>query len=1142
MEEEATTYRIAQNYYIMLLTAYRGTRFRKLTFLLFTVGLLFIAARGMAQKITISQKNISFDKVLREIRKQTGFNYVCTPEWAKEIGPSTINVKDVSISEVLDICLKGKNFSYNITDKTITIYRTAGFSYALAPVTVSGIVRNSHNQPIDGASIVIQRTREGTITNAKGAFTLKNIKPYDTLNISMIGYTSRVIPIPDEKELTIILKDANNQLDEVVKTAYGRTSQRFATGNISKVTSAEIEKQPVMNPLMALQGRVPGMVVTPTSGFASSPVRMEIRGLNSLNKSVPSDPLFIIDGVPLTVSEIGGVSTLNGLSRVSNGFGQAGFYNAPAGGAIGQSPLFGINPDDIESIEILKDADATAVYGSRGSNGVVLITTKKGKPGATKFDFHIDPPFLSIGKNTRYVKMLNTQQYLQMRREALQNDKYTPTLYNAPDLLYWDTTRYTDWQRQTNGGTARNLNVSAGISGGNELTSFRINSNYTRQTNTTNISGATQRATLGANVNSTTRDQKFSFSLSTNFAYSYVDIVAPVLNPWFAPNAPSAFDKEGNPNWEEWDPLPQKQYSYPFGPNLSPANPQSTTNLTSSFLLNYKPFKGLVLSAILGYNFAYNATSSFMTIASQSPFIDPEYRKGNANFGITQNSGWTINPQITYNLKLGRSDIELSWVATEQYVSTNISNLLGYNYISDILLGSINNAPFGSVTASSAAAKSKNASFVGQINYIYDRKYIVNLTGTRQGSSKFGPENKYGSFGSAGVGWIVSEEQWMKKTLPSFISFLKFRGSYGLTGSDGVADYQYLPLWQFSPGGGYNGQQILIPSVRPNQKYKWENNTKLEAAANIGFLDDRINFSAAYYRNRVSNQLTNFITPLFISSTPISGIVTNIPLLLQNSGWEGVIDAKLITKLNFNLSANFNISRNKNKLLSFPDLENSPYVNQYALGQSINTVYLFHFLGIDPLNGYPAFEDYNHDGIITSNGLAAPPKGSDDRQIVYDLQPRFTGGAGITGNYKKLGFSAFFSYKKQIGKNVFASLNASPGTFNANQPQEVFDNSWRKPGDNAKYPGFHYIGGPYSSYYYQSEGAYTDASYIRLTNLSFSYPLPEMWVKKIGMKNLRVAINAQKVFVITRYKGGDPEAQSVFPPPKLYTFRIDYSF
>ncbi|TWF42932.1 TonB-linked SusC/RagA family outer membrane protein [Chitinophaga polysaccharea] len=1124
-------------------TVRRSRRSGKLL-LIFIAFILFVDVRGWAQKVSISAQHASIDAILKDVRRQTGYNFFCKAEWARKIGPVTLEVKDVPVAEVLERCLQGHPFSYSILNQTIAIYPMATLGAGSSPAgtyIVTGTVTDTRNKPLEGASVVVQRSHQGTITDAKGHFTLKNIRPSDTLKVSFIGYNARQVPITGQTDISIVLKDASSLLDEVVTQAYSKSSPRLMTGNITKITAAEIEKQPVMNPLAALEGRVPGMVISYTNGFASSPVSVQIRGINSLNAGVPADPLYVIDGVPLNVLSLG-----NSYNHISSGFIQSVNYNYPSGTTTnGQSPLFSINPEDIESIDVLKDADATAVYGANGSNGVILITTKRGKPGKTRFDLNVDPPMLSWGRTTRLFKYANTQDYLQMRREALKNSGITPNLQNAADLLLWDTTRYTDWGKQVLGSRAVDLNVTAGISGGSEQTSFRINANYNRLTNTTSISGATQRMTFASNINHTTSDQKLSVNLSANFAYSYVNVVPPVIDPGWAPNAPPVFDKKGNPNWAEWDANGLLSI-YPFGAYLNPSNPQATTTLTSSLRLDYKPFRGVTFTTLLGYNFAYNSTNAFITIASQGPYVSSPI--GSANFSITQNAGWTINPQVSYNTRLGKGHLQVSFIGNEIATATRGSNQYGFGYDNDILLGSIANAP--SILTSAAYSQAKTAAFIGDVSYNWDDRYILHVNGTKQGSSKFGPQAQYGSFGSIGLAWIASGEKWLREKLPTAISFLKFRGSYGLTGDDGGLDYQYLALWQVQTyssyaGGGYNGQSALTPSIRPNQRYKWQENRKLETALQLGLFKDKVSLDISWYRNRVSDQISAYPTPGFINSVNINSLTTNVPLVIQNSGWEGNLSAQLIAKKDFSLSARFNIGINRNILLSFPNLENTPYAGLYRVGQSINTQYVFHFIGVDPLTGKAAFQDYNHDGIINGAGGVAPAIGLDDRGLAYDLQPKFDGGFGMDASYKRFRFSVFFRFKKQTGMNMLQNIAYSPGTFNQNVPEFIARSShWQKPGDVVPYPAFNTQ--PVDNSWSQlrwSNLTFTDASYIRLNNASIYYTLPPAWSKKAGMKELTLSLHAQNVLTLTHYAGGDPETPgNVMPLAGLYTAKINWHF
>lgn len=432
-------------------------RIMRLTAILIFIACMHAAARGHAQRISISLKDVSLKTVFIELNKQTGYNFLYSDEILAGAKKVTVDVKDATIEEVLKISLKDQPLEFSISNNTIIIKKKAADlqsaaatpvkSDTLPPIDITGRITNEHGEPMAGASVIIKRTGKGDIANADGNFKLKNVNSDDVITISFAGYKTESIKVGRISNFTIVMEVATNDLDKVVVQAYGTTTQRLATGNIGTVTAAEIERQPVMNPILALQGKIPGVIITQTNGYASSTVKIEIRGRSVIDGRTPVEPLYIIDGVPLTVLNLSSANYASG----STGFLQNGITNGPAGG---QSPFFSLNSNDIESITVLKDADATAIYGSRGANGVIIINTKKGKAGKAQLNMNVYQGISNAGGKYR---LLNTQQYLQMRREAFKNDQTTyglipgvtiPDDNNAYDLLNWDTTKYTDWQKQ----------------------------------------------------------------------------------------------------------------------------------------------------------------------------------------------------------------------------------------------------------------------------------------------------------------------------------------------------------------------------------------------------------------------------------------------------------------------------------------------------------------------------------------------------------------------------------------------------------------------------------------------------------------------------------------------------------------------
>jgi TonB-linked SusC/RagA family outer membrane protein len=1106
-------------------------RIMKLTAILLTMAFLQVSATGFSQPgtVTFSGKEISLEKVFSVIKKQTGYSFFYYAEQLQQAKKVTINVKNATVEDVLIMCLKDQPFDYSIKGKTIFIIQKQDKAIpeskqvqAEDPGTpeVKGRITNTSGEPLSGANVVVKRTGKGTQANANGEFILKNINIDDVLTISYTGYQPISIKVGDRSNLTLIMNLATNELDETIVQAYGTTTRRLATGNIVRVSAEEIEKQPVMNPLLALQGRVAGLNITQTSGFVSAPVKVELRGRNIINDKFTSDPLYIIDGVPLTINEIGKTSS---YATGSSGFLQTG-YGGPANG---QSPLFSINPADIESIEVLKDADATAIYGSRGANGVILITTKKGKAGKTKLDLTIQQ---GITKVTRYWKMMNTQQYIQMRKEAYYNDGITPTVSNGGyDLLLWDTTRYVDWQKELYGGLGKSFTVQAGLSGGDSRTNFRLGTGYNRTSNIITVDGADQRASLSFSIGHRSLDQKFSVLLTANYSYTQSDMTNfPESAARLPPNAPSIYDSDGNLNFSGWGiPNSPGRSSYTFDVLKQPYLAK-TNFLNSSLTLNYYIVRGMQASVNFGYNNSQADNQNLRLITSKDPANNP---KGEAVFGYNNNKIWIIEPQFNYAFSIGKGKLNMLIGSSLQMTKTASLRVTGSQYTSDDVIGSISSAPIQ--TTVDGYGEYKYAAVFGRIIYNWDNKYILSLNARRDGSSRFGEDKQFGNFGSVGIAWIFSEEKYFKRYL-QFISFGKLRGSIGTTGSDAVGDYQYLTQWSSSSTPVYNGLSTLTPMLHANPEFQWQVNKKLEGAIDIGLFKDKINISIAYYRNRCGNQLISFPTPAMSGFTSVTA---NSPALVQNDGWEVVLGATVIDKKDFRFGLTFNTGINRNKLLAYPNIELSPFASKLKVGQPLNMVYLLHFTGVDPQTGEYTVEDKNEDGNFTFS----PGKPNDD-SYVRILSPKFIGGLGTNFKYRDFNLSLFFNIKKQIGKNAI-KLSSNVGAI-GNQPMELIGKQWQKTGDIATYARFTTKSNQGTALYNFSDGLYTDASFIRLSTLSLSYSLPILWIKKAGVKGCSLFANAHNLFVLTNYKGLDPETQNFggMPPSKTIVGGININF
>ncbi|HVU56853.1 MAG TPA: SusC/RagA family TonB-linked outer membrane protein [Puia sp.] len=1092
--------------------------------LLFAV-CLQASATGLGQTVSFTGKDVPLKTIFTAIKKQTGYGvFYQSGETATLEGtaPVTLDLKNVALDLFLQAALRNQPLEYSVEGSTIFIKKKEAhtLSVEVAPGAsaseIHGRVTNDKGEPLVNANVTVKRTGRGTITDANGNFTLHNVNTDDVVTISFIGYKAQSIPIHDRTNFNVFMTPTNNDLDKVVVQAYGSTSQRLATGNIGVVRAEDIAKQPVMNVLQAVQGQVPGAVVTNTSGYASGTINVEIRGRNTLSPNFPSDPLYIIDGVPVTVLDVSNTSSYTTGSKgfIANGF---------ASPANGQSPLFSLNPQDIESISVLKDADATAIYGSRGANGVILITTKKGTTGKTKLDISV---YQGVSKTPRFYNMLNTSQYISMRKEALANDGLPVDMSFAPDLTVWDTTRYTNWQKYIFGGTGNVTDAQAVISGGDARTDFRFSAGYRKQRDIITSSGANQRLSFSLNLTHKTSDHRFSISLDASYSYTMVDLISlPSNAALLPPNAPSVFDKNGNLNYTGWTPL---KSIFSFQGLLQPYNAK-TNFLTTSATLSYEIIKGLLVRSTLGYNNIQMNQTSFTPIISQDPAFNP---LGSSDFGYNFIHNLIIEPQIEYNSFIGKGKLNALAGFSRQFNKTDGLSTSGYGYTNDALLGSINLAPSKNVNDN--FGEYKYAAIYGRLNFNWENEFILNVNGRRDGSSKFGPGRQFGNFWSVGGAWIFSEEKLMSRILP-FLSLGKIRASYGITGNDQIGDYAFLSRWS-STGIDYNGILPLTPVGHSDSALQWEVNKKLEVAMELGFFQDRLLLQTVYYRNRCDDQLIFFPTPAF---TGFSSVTANTPANVQNTGWEFTVSGRIIDKPKFKWSSKFSIGLNRNKLLAYPNLSQSPFADVFKIGQSLNVIKMLHYKGVDPQTGLYAFEDKNKDGQVS---IDFSGQKDDDRHPV-DLSTKYDGSFTTDFSYQNWGLDIFFYFRKRIAPNALLAVQP-PGSIQ-NEPTSVLQH-WQKPGDISGVARF--TTNPYDPSYQNflaySDGTYTDASFIRLQNLSLSYTFPGKLINKINLNNCKIYIRGENIFIITKYKGVDPEVPyfGTLPMPRTITAGILCNF
>jgi TonB-linked outer membrane protein, SusC/RagA family len=1068
-----------------------------LIFLLTAMMVHGFANNLMAQRVTLNKTNATISEVIEELRRQSGYDFLIKKELVNKAQPISIHTTDEALASVLTRILDNQNLTYSIMDdiKSVVIKEKSSnpspTPLILAYEEVKGRVVDSLGHGLLGASVKVKGYQLVTKTDRDGYFTLRNVPNETTLEISFIGYISQEVK-SSATVGTITLVASPSDLDEVMVIGYGQTSKRLNTGSVSTVSAEEIEQQPVTNVLSALSGRMPGVFVQTTNGLPGGNINVQIRGKSSLTAG--SDPLYIIDGVPFVSS-----------SLVTN--------TALAGGINGAiNPLNSINPDIIETITVLKDADATAIYGSRGANGVILITTKKGKQGAVRVSLNS-----SIGTSmvANFPKVLGLQDYLEIRREAFANDNLIPsadpqsTAY-APDLTVWDTTRSTDWAKYFMGNSATSTNTQLSLSGGSEHTSFYVSANYRSETGVTLGDNLYQRGGTQIGIEHRSPNGRFSFNSSLSLTKDANRLSNPVTAMeaiiQLPPNFP-LYNPDGNYNWTtNTNPLAA----------MTAATKSKTDNIMVNTSLVYELTDGLNVKVNLGTN----------RLALDQVIVNPKSAQDPANnaisntyFGNRVNNSFLIEPQIDYSLSRSLSTISVMIGGTWQSNIREGQTIFARNFNSEQMLENLGSA--GTTTPTNTYLEYKYASAFGRLSYNYAGKYIINASARRDGSSKFGPNNRFGNFGAIGAAWIVSNERWIKEHIKA-ISHAKIRASYGITGNDQITEYQYLSTYGTS-NYVYEDVVGVTPSRVANADFKWESNKKFELGMELGLLKDKLFATVNWFDNRSGNQLINYALPW---TTGFNNYQANLPALIENTGWELEINSQNIKKESFSWNTTFNITLQRNKLINFPGIENTSYSNIYRIGESILREYGYRFAYVDEVTGQAQYQ-------LVDGGTSPAPAFENFYFTKGDRNPTFYGGFGNSVSYKNVHLDIFAQFARQRLPGGLTSIGMLRNGFST-----ALDR-WQKQGDLTSVPR---ASTQNDTYYWRSSANYFDVSYFRLKNISLNFDIKGNWPDRLKVNQLNAYFQAQNLFTIWNRNTAiyDPEsgASTNIPPLRSFVFGI----
>lgn len=1056
---------------------------------------IFFSTSVSGQRITFSKKSATIKQLFREITKQTGYGFFYEDVKIDQKRQFDANFKEQSVEEVLDFVFKDQPVSYVVKNESVLLRKKENLivdeQADLIYRDINGRVQDEQGNFLSGASIKLKNGRQQTLSDQNGGFSLRKVRKNDILLISYVGFLTKEI-YADSPSDVFILKSSDSKLDEIQIVAYGKNTKRYDAGNVSVINADLIRKQPIANVLQSLEGQVPGLIVRQSSGFSSSSLDVSVRGNNNLKRftgfgdNYGTIPFYVIDGVPAVMG--------NG-DVYNRGINQNGI----TGPLNGQSPLYGINPADVESISILKDADATAIYGAQAANGAILITTKSGKPGKTSFEVRANT---GVNFQAKKLKLMDTRQYIQMREQAFNNDGIPQSDVNAYDLRIWNRDQYTDWQKELLG-PGFTGDAQIGVSGGQKQLIYRLNSSFHKETFPGINRSAEQRSTFSWSINHRKPGKKFDFIMKGNYAWTKSDLPAadPVKLIYLAPNAPNILDRDQNLNIEGWKPV-----AFPSALRMI-KNKYSATGgfLNASADLNYHLLSNLSFSALFGYN-----------LIAQNQNLDLEQTENLLSelplMGRNHSVTWLIEPKTSYKayFEKGRLEVLLggSLMSSTQYGLINDPATFPVDGIIDFSTLATNNLFLNSY------AQNRFQSLYARLIYLHDKKYVLNINGRIDGSSRHGENHQVGSFGSIAAAWILSEEVFFKEFC-DFFSFVKLRGSYGRTGGSGIEDdlsHASLVRGTYPYSGGISVFRLGLenPDLSPTI------NKKMELGLNIGLLNDHIIFAMSLFRNRSGNQVVNKVLP---AMTGNEFVVANVPAVVENKGFEFNLEGTFFRKRNFNWTAALNVNIARNQLLDFPELNISGYQTTYAIGKSINNIPLLHYLG---KNGSGRYE-------FEQNSATQSPV-----YLLKSTDPVFNGALQNSFSYDRFSLSFLITFYSQ--KGLLRPSNGVAGSLAdglGNQPLFLKDNFTT---NQLRKDIFDY---------YYSDAYWVNASFIRLQNIFLEYKIPVGRIRGLKRSACSFFVQGQNLFTITGYKGLDPSKitrKPFFPLRSAITSGLQLTF
>ncbi len=1090
------------------------------TLLLLGVLLFGFTVSAQSQKVSLDFKNERVEKVLASIKSQTGMSLVFSDQLVDVNRKVTMQLKDVTLKEALTRLLSGINLTFEIrNNKIYFIEKKAVSQPGSRKKRVTGVVKDVMGEPLIGANVVEKgRSTNGVITDFNGKFTLE-VDESASLVVSYIGYLAQDIPTKGKGDFHIILKEDTNTLDEVVVTGYGDFKKATYTGSAFVLTTEKLEALPVVSVGQMIESNIPGIsVVAGTSSQPGAKTTLRVRGVASMNAS--TEPLYVLDGVPIPSYDL---SNFTSMSEA----GGMGFIET-------------LNPADIESITVLKDAASASLYGAKGANGVVLITTKKGKEGKLRVNMAAKYGITDFAYT--YRPLMGGEERRELIHEGLVNFQLDKGVSEQEAQQYADANidqyakrlpqGYSDWESALfKTGYQQDYNLSA--SAGNQNSSFIGSLGYTKQTG---VSLNSEMERFTGRVDASNKYKKVEFGMNASFSWTKnvhlpegkfygSAIYASKVN--LTPSTP-IYNEDGTyaSGYREnngYNPILEAEVNDYYA---------RTVRAMGTAKIAYNVWDNLKVSSV--FTVDYSLTKDFFF---QSPDgRDGATYQGRGRMQMTDRIRYTSQNNLTYSKTFGKHSV--SAVTAFEVMKYDYEDL----YAAKKTYGQDINTSLGNaadpIDADQKLQEDALMSYVASVNYSYDDKYYASFSFRRDGSSRLSPDTRWGNFWSLSASWRLSQERFMQP-LKSVLSDLKLRASYGVNGNLPSSYYGYQST--YTTGAFYSGKPSLWESTSGNEELTWEKNYALNLGLDIG-LFSRVNVSLDWYTRTTKDLL---MSKQLNSISGFSSLLTNVGQM-RNTGVELEVRSNNIKTKDFSWITAFNLSHNKNKILKLADLPwfvDGRYVRKE--GYPFNTIYLREYAGVDPETGSALYYDNQQDenGNYTKNKVTDPGQASPIP--LKDITPTISGGFMNTFNYKfiDLSFNLSYSFGGYSYDNASYILQDDGYSVISNKSTEQ-RRRWQKPGDITDVPRFVY--GNKKGGNYNSSRAIHSTDHIRLKSLILGLNAPKAWLQKLGIGNARIYFSGTNLLTWAAYDQYDPEMSGVVgfytPPLKTYAFGLELKF